>query len=255
MDIATSGVAEGLVARLRAARGPLVEAMRGLAAEVGDARQEVSRCDTSLGMIESLEAEGLQQLQSDRNIEETIAATRAKISRLCTEAQFEEAFSCALKCDLSSNGAVACDSMVQWSCEEALAAVSPEGGDRVTPEAFLAHEPPTLRSAKVQLSLMSRLLQLAVAPAVPLDRIELNLEWVLCLEDVFEPAPSLRGAFEAAASSMSEALEELLLAKSPESLATASSSARQRIVRSARMVSKQLEILRRTTSLVTKGTD
>ncbi|CAE8602853.1 unnamed protein product, partial [Polarella glacialis] len=81
--------------------------------------------------------------------------------------------------------------------------------------------------------------------AATLERIELNLEWAVCLVQMFELEPALHAEFEACVPDLSAALTALVEGKEPQSLATASPAARQRVSKAARLASKQLDVLRR----------
>ncbi|CAK0891297.1 unnamed protein product, partial [Prorocentrum cordatum] len=68
---------------------------------------------------------------------------------------------------------------------------------------------------------MASLLRHTLAPATTLERVELNLEWVFCLQQTLELTPPLHRLFTQLVDGMVAALSELQQGNAPPSLAAA----------------------------------
>jgi len=233
-----SGSAAQLIARVRPDTQPLDAALRHLVVEVD-------------GFTKDLKAysECTATPQPDHQFSKHRAHTasegaawgtqRPMLTKLCSEGRFEEAFQQALKLDTDEAGAAVSPSLVEWLCDLTLF-----GDDGGTPETFLAREPPPFQSNGTRLALMSCLLGRAVAPVTSLERVELDLEWALCLADMLEPCPLLRGNLLHVADKMANVLSRLIEGSSSAGLADAAPVERQRVARKTRMVAKQLQLWR-----------
>mmetsp|Transcript_123060 Transcript_123060/g.223771 ORF Transcript_123060/g.223771 Transcript_123060/m.223771 type:complete len:662 (+) Transcript_123060:76-2061(+) len=251
-----------LLNRVRLNMQPLEAELLQLTQEVGLARKQLQECSLSLSKVEASnsglvgsvlsQSEALSSEQVALKATAALAAKQASLQRLCGETEFEEAFTQAIDWDekmathrkATSEDSSAATLLVEWLCDHVLSC-GLAGGEPLTPEAFLTQDPGPLQSNILKLSLVAALLAGCTLSHCSLERVEQNLEWVVSLALECETTASAQNFFTSNAGAMTATLTGLIQCRSPPSLAAAGATARQRLVRTARMASKQLDLLQR----------
>merc|ERR1711934_769500 len=92
---------------------------------------------------------------------------------------------------------------------------------------------------------MSTLIQRVTAKSCSLDQAEINLEWVLCVQEQFELKPSVLESFSNLVGKMTDSLTDITQGKVPPSLAKASAQESKIVATNARLALKQLKMFQR----------
>eukprot|EP00929_Paragymnodinium_shiwhaense_P066649 TRINITY_DN33454_c0_g1_i4.p1 TRINITY_DN33454_c0_g1~~TRINITY_DN33454_c0_g1_i4.p1 ORF type:complete len:635 (-),score=190.92 TRINITY_DN33454_c0_g1_i4:181-2085(-) len=238
-----------LQGRLRAATAPVEASLQRLSTEAASASQAMRQCQLA-GM-----AVGPTASASDPSSRLSAGQPRSReamslhIRSLCAEAKYGAAFQEAAQWDGEAAAQGASDtlqSMTELACTEALeAAVARHPGLEATPEAFMALEPGPLQgSPQVKLMLMAMLLGQAVQQGASMERLTTALDWAVAVCETWDPSEGLSGDADADAAIV-EFCSQLARGTTPAALAAAPSATKQRVARSARSVTKQIELLQR----------
>lgn len=244
--------------RLRPYMEPLEADLLHLSREIELAQRHIQRCSLCLLKVEASGSGSVNSAlsQSDVSAEEAalqttaaLAAKRVSLERLCGEARFEEAISQAIDWDETlamhrriptGDGTAAL--LVEWLCDHILTCGLREE-ELLTPEAFLVQDPAPLPSNLLKLSLMAALLAGCTWSHTSLERLGQNLDWVFSLACECEATASVEHFFTMNAGAMTSTLSDLIQCRSPPSLAAAGATASRGLVRTSRMVFKQLALL------------
>ncbi|CAK0862120.1 unnamed protein product [Prorocentrum cordatum] len=226
---------EGMCSRLRAAAAPLQADLRAMAQDVRDANR-------------TLTSSGPAPAGAGRHA--ALASERARALAAAAAGQLAEAFEGALAwdCDPARPASAGDAALLELVCDQLRQAAPAASTEPQAPEDLLARPAAAGLGATARLRAAALLLQRAVLDTADFSRVEGNLEWALALlqsaAEGDDPA-GLGSGLELAGPLAGRALEELRAGERPRALAEAPAPERRRVVQTARMALKSLELLAR----------
>lgn len=249
---------EALSARVRTAAAPLEADLRKLMESISSARRDLARCATLIEQREAMLSGVGVGPGGTASRRESRSEVRSALELLCQQERFGEAFQRVVSWDRQSGPKCGNEEepLSAWLCgyvlgavagSEAAGALDQASLTATLPETFLARTPCPLPDGELQLALMVLLLEHMSSSQVSLEQILAGMEWVLALQQLFEPhGPDICSALLESVGPMAQILGELQRGTAPQALVDAASSAeRQRVAQSARLAAKQLELFRR----------